>query len=311
MLPRRYALKLPRLKKEGGAIMAVDYDIYADSAGDFNAEQLKILHAEGVTILDIPFVIGTFDSDKDGTLGLEEFYLRIDLGEEAHTAAITRGRFYEAFKTSLADGKDVLYLSFTSGASALYEESLAAAEMAMADYPEHKVVCVDTLAASQGIAMLVMKAVELRQEGRTIDDVAQWVNDNRLCIHHVFSVDDLAQLAKGGRLPKQLRNFIDKFGLKLILHINSDGKISVSPTALARSIEGSYKRMTKIALSYGIGIAEQTVHIVDGCNEKGVNLLLGNIVDKCAGIVRGNVGPAIGCHTGPSVVALFFWGNAR
>jgi hypothetical protein len=72
--------KIAQVKKKG-AVMAVDYDIYADSAGDFNAEQLKVLHAERVTVLDIPFVIGSFDSDKDGALDLKEFYLRIDLGE--------------------------------------------------------------------------------------------------------------------------------------------------------------------------------------------------------------------------------------
>jgi DegV family protein with EDD domain len=291
--------------------VAAAYDIYTDSAGDFNADQLAVLETEGVTVLDIPFCIGNYDSDKDEALVLPDFYGRIVAGEAAHTAAITRGRFYEAFETSLSKGRDVLYLGFTSGASSTYNESVAAAEMLEQGYPDRKVLCVDTLAASQGIAILVMKAIKLRQKGMSIDAAAQWINDNKLRVHHIFSVDDLTQLANGGRLPQVLRKFLDKTGLKLILKINHDGAISLEPTAIARSIEGSYKRMVNIAVKTGHNLADQIVTIVDGNNRDGASTLSKNIAEKCAGIIHGNVGPAIGCHTGPSVIALFFWGGAR
>mgnify|MGYP001135766202 CR=1 FL=1 len=175
------------------------YRILTDSTTDLSPALVEKMN---VTVLSLMFTMDgkTYRNTPDeADMPSKVFYDKVRAGSMPTTSQITPMDFKEAVGPILAGGEDVLYLAFSSGLSGTYNNSrIAFAELAE-EYPQRKVICVDTLGASMGEGLLVYLACQQRDKGKSIEEVAQWVEENRLRLAHWFTVDDLNHLKRGGR----------------------------------------------------------------------------------------------------------------
>jgi len=243
-------------------------------------------------------------------LSPKDFYAALREGKTASTSLVNSYAFYEFFKPFLKDGKDVLYIGFSSGLSASFEQSKMAAKQLSEEFPDRKIICIDSLCASMGEALLAYYAAVEKQNGKSIEEVAEFMRGlvPKLC--HWFTVDDLQHLKRGGRVSAAAAAVGTLLSIKPILHVNNAGKLIPKEKIRGRkkSIEALFSKM-KENIENPIS---QTVFISHGdCIEdaeylKELTLTLG--VKK---VVIGYIGPVIGAHSGPGTVALFFVGKER
>lgn len=175
-----------------------DFVIYTDSACDIPPELLK---EWGVPYSWLTYV---FDGDarqySNYELPFPEFYDKMRKGSVARTSAVNADAFVQGFEPILQDGKDILYIGFSSGLSSTYHAGCIAAQELREKYPERDIRCVDTLGASGGFGLLLYMAVQKKREGGTIEECEKVVLDNRFHLCHWFTVDDLVYLKRGGRI---------------------------------------------------------------------------------------------------------------
>lgn len=287
--------------------MAHRFVLITDSTVDENAGY----YAEN----DIPYaplsltVDGrTLEEDCGQTLSFHEFYDLLRQGKQASTAQAKMDCFLRLFEQALAAGQDVLYVGFSSGLSGTYQAGcMAAAELAPR-YPDRKVLCVDSLAATGGEYLLVDKAREMRDEGCTAEETAAEIERLRLQVVHLFTVDDLNHLYRGGRLSRASAIVGSLLGIKPLLYMDDAGKLCVHGKLRGRqnvirwlaerTLCGITDRNTPVRISHG------------DCLEDAQ--LLADLLAK--GGVQADiryVGTVIGSHTGPGVLAIFFFGEQR
>ena len=286
-----------------------DYIVYTDSACDISPE---ILDQWGVRYLSLTF---RFEGDEteysNSEMPPEPFYAKMRAGEVAKTSAVNVETFKNAFEPELRDGKDILYIGFSSGLSNTVNAAQIAANELLADYPERKLIVVDTLSASAGFGMLLDLTLKRKDEGATIEEAAQFATDTRLHQCHWFTVDDLMYLKRGGRISPAVALVGTMLGIKPVLHMDNEGHLV--KVSQARSRKGALKALvdkyTELALEPGSG----TVFISHGdCMDD---------VDRLKEMLKARhgvdvelvtyVGPVIGAHSGPGTLALFFLGKER
>lgn len=287
--------------------MAHRFVLITDSTVDENAGY----YAEN----DIPYaplsltVDGrTLEEDCGQTLSFHDFYDLLRQGKQASTAQAKMDCFLRLFEQALAAGQDVLYVGFSSGLSGTYQAGcMAAAELAPR-YPDRKVLCVDSLAATGGEYLLVDKAREMRDQGCTAEETAAEIE--RLCLQvvHLFTVDDLNHLYRGGRLSRASAIVGSLLGIKPLLYMDDAGKLCVHGKLRGR--QNVIRWLAERALC-GITDRNTPVRISHGdCLEDAQ--LLADLLAK--GGVQADiryVGTVIGSHTGPGVLAIFFFGEQR
>jgi len=194
----------------------------------------------------------------------------------------------EMLEPFVKEGKDVLHLSFSSGLSGTANSMRMAAEELSEEYPERKILAVDTLCACMGEGLLLHKALQLKAAGKTMEEVAQWVEENKLHICHNVTVDDLHHLHRGGRISKATAVLGSMVQIKPIIHVDNEGRLQVIGKERGRK-----KSLNKII--------EEAEYVAGRVREKlGVDHILIN-----------NIGTVIGSHTGPGVVAVFCMGEKR
>ena len=287
--------------------MAHRFVLITDSTVDENAGY----YAEN----DIPYaplsltVDGrTLEEDCGQTLSFHDFYDLLRQGKQASTAQAKMDRFLRLFEQALAAGQDVLYVGFSSGLSGTYQAGcMAAAELAPR-YPDRKVLCVDSLAATGGEYLLVDKAREMRDQGCTAEETAAEIERLRLQVVHLFTVDDLNHLYRGGRLSRASAIVGSLLGIKPLLYMDDAGKLCVHGKLRGR--QNVIRWLAERALC-GITDRNTPVRISHGdCLEDAQ--LLADLLAK--GGVQADiryVGTVIGSHTGPGVLAIFFFGEQR
>ena len=229
------------------------------------------------------------------------------------TSQVNAEEAKEVFCPILEQGKDILYLAFSSGLSGTYNSVRLAAEELQEEYPERKIVVIDTLSASLGEGLLVDKAVELTEQGLSLEENAAWLEEHKLNLCHVFTVDDLFHLHRGGRVSKVAAVVGTMINLKPVLHVDNEGHLiplknvrgrKKSLSGLVSLMEeqiGEWKdKNTKIFISHG-DCREDAEYVAKLVKEKfGYETFLINYV-----------GATIGAHSGPGTIALFFWGDHR
>ena len=199
------------------------YVIYTDSACDILPETLAAWN--------VPYVSLTFRIDGNETEYTErdipssEFYNRMREGSVAKTSAVNIETFRAAFEAELKAGRDVLYIGFSSGLSATYNSARIAAEQLAQDYPERRVITIDSLCASAGFGLLVALAVRKRDAGATLDELADYVKNAVPGICHWFTVDDLVYLKRGGRVSPTVAFVGNLLGIKPVLHVDDEGAV--------------------------------------------------------------------------------------
>ena len=288
-----------------------DYVILTDSSADLTQEWVDEL---GLQVLPLTFIMegkSYFNYPDNREMSLADFYQKEREGVMATTNAVNVGQAYEAIEPLLQAGKDVLILAFSSGLSTTCNSlQIAAGELAE-KYPDRKVYAVDTLCASLGQGMLVYYACQQQKAGRTIDEVRDWVEANKLRQCHWFTVNDLFFLKRGGRVSAATAVVGTMLQIKPVLHVDDDGHLINMSKARGR-------KASLLALVDKVGeLADdpqsQTMFISHSdCLEDA--RFVADEVKKRYGTkeVRINyIGPVIGAHTGPGCVALFFFGRQR
>lgn len=286
-----------------------DFVIYTDSGCDISPE---LLAQWGVQWSSLTFHFVDEEIEYSGAdMSAGTFYERMRAGGVAKTAAINIGVFEDAFEKILQQGQDVLYLGFSTGLSTTANSACIAAQQLAAQYPERRVVVVDTLAASAGQGLLVYIAKELQREGKTIDEIAARIEELKFNLAHWFTVDDLEYLKRGGRISPTVAFLGNALGLKPLLHVDNEGKL----ISMAK-IRGRKKALLSLADKYSELAqtpSEGTVFIsYADCREDAETVA--NTLKERHGVtvqLLTDIGPVIGAHAGPGTVALFFLGRER
>ncbi len=286
-----------------------NYVIFTDSACDIAPE---LLAKWGVEYLSLTFSFEGEDKEYgNGDMPVVDFYNKMREGGVAKTSAINGEAFRNAFEKYLKDGKDLIYLGFSSGLSATYASAKFAAEELTKEYPERKIITVDSLAASAGFGLLLYLAAREKENGASIEEVAEFAEKTKLKICHWFTVDDLKYLKRGGRVSPAVALVGTVLGIKPILHVDNEGHLIKKSTVRGRkaSINALADKFEDLAENTKGG----TVYISHGDCDDDVKLLV-NIFKERYGVnieLVTYVGPVIGAHSGPGTIAIFFVGKER
>ncbi|MFV0414278.1 MAG: DegV family protein [Oscillospiraceae bacterium] len=288
-----------------------DYVIYTDTCADFDEKKIAEL---GIEVSPLTFHIdgGSYANWPDGReMAFSEFYSRLRGGSTSSTSQINVIDFTEAFRPILEGGRDILYIGFSSGLSGTVSSGKVAAEELSAEFPDSKIIVVDSLAASLGQGLLVWHAVQQKRQGKTIEELAGWLEENKLKLAHWFTVNDLNFLKRGGRVSGAAALFGTMLNIKPILHVDNNGKLIPMEKVRGRkqSLDALADHMEKTA----INPAEQVIFISHGdCLEEAEYLAAE--VKRRFGVKEvyiNYVGPVIGSHSGPGTMALFFLATSR
>lgn len=285
-----------------------DYVILTDSSCDLPDDIVKKYQLE---ILQLDFIVegeGSFHNDQ---ADIEKVYSKLRNGANIKTSAANISQASEAIEALFNQKKDILYLGFSSGLSSTYQTVYMAGQELMEEYPERKMVSVDTLAASMGQGLLVYKACQAKDAGKSLEENAQYIEDIKLKLCHWFTVDDLFFLKRGGRISGVTATVGTMLSIKPILHVDDEGHlINVSKVRGRKAaITELANRMEKLA----VHPEDQDIFISHGdCIEDAEKLA--SIIKERFGndrITISYVGPVIGAHSGPGTLALFFLGEHR
>jgi DegV family protein with EDD domain len=227
------------------------------------------------------------------------------------TSLANRGDCDKVILPVLQSGEDVLVLAFSSGLSGTCQNIKLAAEDYKEMFPDRKIIVVDSLCASMGQGMLVYYVSKLKAEGKTIEEAAEWAENNKLSIAHIFTIDDLFFLKRGGRLSGTSAVVGSLLGIKPLLHMADDGKLYV--TGKVRGRKATLEFLADSLGEKGINIKEQEIFIVHGDCLEDAKTLGKMILDKykVKGITYNILDPVIAAHAGPGTLAVFFIGKER
>lgn len=285
-----------------------EFVIITDSSADLPK---SVSDAMGVTVVPLEVNIDGIGCKYNDEIDIKEFYSWLRDKKGAKTSAINMDRFAEIFEGFVKDGKDVLYIGFSSGLSATYMAAKNAAEDLSEQYPDRKIIAIDSLCASLGQGLIVKLAVDKKNAGASIDEVAAYVEEIKLNLCHWFTVEDLFFLKRGGRVSAATAVMGTVLQIKPVMHVDNAGKLINVEKARGRSasISSLFAKMKETA----INPESQTVYISHGdCYDDAKKLA--DMVTAEFGITDiliSEVGPVIGAHSGPGTLALFFLGSKR
>lgn len=244
-------------------------------------------------------------------LSSKEFFAKLRAGKMSVTTQVNPEEAKKALEPFLKEGKDVLHLAFSSGLSGTCNSMKLAAEELMEEYPDRKVIVVDTLCACMGEALLLYYVLKRKSEGMTIEEAAEWAEEHKLNICHNVTIDDLHHLQRGGRVSKTTAVLGSMVQIKPMIHMDNEGKLQV--IGKERGRKKSLQKIVEMAVEQYRGWENDIIMITHGdCLEDAE--YVAELVRKKMGITNiliNNIGTVIGSHTGPGVVAVFCMGNLR
>ena len=291
-----------------------DYILSCCSTADLSKEHFESRNIEYICFHYKLNGVDYFD-DLGQSIPFEEFYQRMDSGEDTQTSQINVTEYLEYFEKFLSEGKDILHLTLSSGISGSYNSAINAAKIAKERYPERKIYVVDSLAASSGYGLLMDKLADLRDGGMDIDQLRDWAEENKLYLHHWFFSSDLKFFIKGGRVSKTAGTVGTILGICPLLNVDHEGHLTARAKIRTKKkvILEIVKRMEENAEN-GLDYSGKCYISQSACVEdaKEVAKLIEERFPKLNGKVMINyIGTTIGSHTGPGTVALFYWGKKR
>ncbi len=285
-----------------------DYIILTDSSSDLSASVMQEL---GVAAISLEVNIEGVGTKYNDELEPREFYDFVRTKAAAKTSAVNMDRFKEFFESYLKEGKDVIYLGFSSGLSVTYTNGKNAAEELAEEYPDRKIVAIDSLCASLGQGLLVALAAKKQAAGADFDEVVSFIEDTKLHLCHWFTVDDLFFLKRGGRVSAATAVLGTMLSIKPVMHVDNDGHLV--NVAKARGRKAAITEIANKLTETGINPENQLIYICHGDCYDDAKLLSDMIKEKypdCE-IMIDYTGPVIGAHSGPGTLALFFVGTER
>lgn len=285
-----------------------EFVITVNSTVDMPKEWLQ---ERNVDVVPLRYTMdGTTYEDMNG-LTAKEFFAKLREGVMSVTSQVNPDEAKVALEKHVKEGKDVLHLAFSSGLSGTYNSMRIAAEELKEEYPEAKIIVIDTLCACMGEGVLTYYACKLKEEGKTIEEVAQWVEENKLHVCHNVTVDDLHHLHRGGRVSKTSAVVGSMIKIKPIITVNDEGKLEV--VAKERGRKKSINTIVDMSVERAEGWNNEFVTITHGDCEEEAQYLADLVREKMGvdNILINNIGTVIGSHTGPGVLAVFHMGNKR
>lgn len=285
-----------------------NYVIVTDSTADL---PVNIIEEYNLTVIPLSYSFENEADKPDKQSDIREFYERIKRGDKATTTLVNSKAFEDCFASLLESGNDILYLGFSSALSGTYGSSLIAREELLGKYTDARIECIDTLSASLGEGLLVYYAAKMKQEGKSLDEVVQWISDNKLHLCHWFTVDDLNHLKRGGRISAMTATIGTALGVKPILHVDNEGRLV--PVTKARGRKKSIQALVDHMEATCTNPEGQSIFITHADCLEDAEYLSNLVKEKfnVKEIVINYIGPVIGSHTGQGALALFFLGRER
>lgn len=283
----------------------MSYTLFSDATLDLPmnlVEQLQVevvpmaINLDGQEILHYP---------DERNLSIEDFYDALRVEKKSSTSQINPTTYVELFTPYLEKGEDILYVAFTSGLSGTYQSAMLASGMLEDDFPERKIYVVDSLCASVGLGFFMTLVGKKKQEGMSIDELKEWIIAHRKRIAHWFTVDDLFHLQRGGRLSFTEAMLGSALKIKPVISIDEEGKLYVE-----NKVRGN-KKSEEYMISKIIDTMDETERsliIGHGDCEDRALALKEKIVER-TGLTEihiAKIGPVIGSHTGPGMLAVTF-----
>lgn len=292
----------------------MDFEIVTDSCCNLLEDMIDDF---GIHVLPLTFMVDGEDEVYQSYLkgertDLKQFYTMMREGKVFKTSLPNLAESEALFRELLGSGKDVIYLAFSSGLSGTYQALSLMASQLREEFPERKLYVVDTLAASGGQGLLVCYAVQHARAGETIDQVRDWVEENKLHLAHWFTVDDLMFLFRGGRVSKTAAWAGTLLNIKPVLHVDDEGHLIPMEKVRGRkkSLNAVIDHMEKSAIT---PIDEQMVFITHGDCIEDAEYVAAQVKERFGvkEVVINYVDPVIGAHSGPGTMALFFLADRR
>lgn len=255
--------------------------------------------------------------DMGRSMTADEFYSRItEKGADVKTSQVNVAEFIEYFTPFLESGKDILHLSTSTGISGVYNSAKIARDELAKKYPERKIYVVDSLGGSSGLGLIMDSLADMRDEGKSIDELRSWIEDNKLRLHHWFCTYDLSFFIRGGRISKAAGFVGSVLKICPVLNVSHEGKLTprMKVRTKQKAIAELCNKMIENAKG-GLEYAGKCFISQSNCF-KDARWLADMIEEKFKKLKDRvqiySIGTTVGSHTGPGTVALFFWGgNAR
>ena len=287
----------------------MSYRIFTEATSDFPAKFAEQLN---VTVLPMGFTM----EDKEyfyipgrSDMPIETFFEKMRAGVPVTTAQVNAYTFIEAFEPVLKNGEDILYIGFSSKLSGSVQSGFSAAEELRAKYPERKIFVVDSLCASLGEGLLVYYAA--RKQNMAIEDLAKWVEENKLRFIHWFTVEDLVYLKRGGRVSGATAAIATILNIKPVMHVDNEGYLVAVEKVQGRkkSLRALFERMEKTVDTK----ATDTVFIGHCVSKEDAEYVASLVHEKYPDMMVhiDDIGTSVGAHSGPGTIALFFIGSER
>lgn len=284
------------------------FEIYTDSSCDLTKEMIENYN---IKVMQLEVTIDDGMPILNCDIAPKELYDKLRNGSMAKTNAVTPGYFDEHMRKSVEEGKDILYIGFTSGLSTTYNSGVMIMEELKTEYPDRKLLYVDSLCASVGQGLLVHYAALKREEGKTMEEIYEDIMSMKDKIHHQVTVDDLFFLQRGGRVSATTAVVGSVLNIKPMIQVNAEGKLDT--VGKVRGRKAAMKELVSKMQSNADVDTWNYVFISHGdCLEDAerVKEMIEEVFPQ-AKVILSDVGAVIGAHTGPGVIALCYLGKTK
>jgi DegV family protein with EDD domain len=287
-----------------------NFALITDSASDLTKEIVNDLDIKCIGLV-CNFQGREIEEDFGKTLPYKDFYDAVRNGAQPTTAQINTYRFREEFEAYVKQGISILYVSLSSALSGTCNGAMIARNELLEEYPDADISVVDSSAASMGEGLLVYKAALLRKEGKTKDEVANWVEENKNKFCSFFTVDDINHLKRGGRVSATAAAVGSLLNIKPVLYINDLGQLI--PSTKARGMKKAIKNLFDYFEAALTEVSLKDIFIAHSDNLEGAIILADMIKEKYpdSNIKMNYIGSVVGSHTGAGTIALFFMGKQK
>lgn len=284
--------------------------IFTDSCCDL---PISFVKENNIQVMSIRVNINGKDipDDLGESISHKNFYNLIREGEMPTTSQVNVNTFEEGFRKFVKEGYSIIYIGFSSALSGCINSARLAKETALEDMKDADITIIDTKSASMGLGLIVYYATNMLKEGKNKEEIINWIEENKLKINHWFTVDDLNHLKRGGRISSTVAIVGTMLSIKPIMHVDNEGRLI--PVSKVKGRKKSIKALQEKLKERIVNPEEQVIFISHGdClgdAEHLRELILKELNVK--DVIINNIGPAVGSHSGPGTVALFFIGNDR
>ena len=287
-----------------------DYIIATDADSELI---LPYVLEKGIAVFPMPLTLNgvEYNYDLGKTVQIPDFFEQIENGATVSTSCKSPWEIKQWFLELLEQGKDILYIGLSHNLSQHFGNCQMAVQEIREEKPDApRIFLVDTLSISAGQSLLIRKAVALKEQGKPIEEVAQWLEANKQHSLVFFSVDDLNYLKRGGRLSGGAAFFGTVLDLKPILHTSEDGRLE--PIEKIKGRKKAWRRMAELVKERGVDLEENEILLLY-TNQDDAKVMEANLQELChpKSIEFWPVGPVIGGHAGPRVMGLACWGTER